>query len=484
MKTTMNLARVALLAGLAFTATACDSLTEANQNPNEPTDVGAQFLLPQAIRAAVEQTYGGGLMLSHTAIWPQHAVQIQYPEEEQGNVRDDGIQGVWNNYYAGPLKDIETVIQKGSEGGRPNIEGVGRIWKAYVYHLVTDNWGDVPYTEALRLEEGNSTPVYDSQQQIYADLLQQLEQGAGMLQPGGDGFGEGDILYGDDFEAWRRFANSLRMRLAMRLSEVDEATARAAFEAAWNAGPFTSNADNAALEWPGAPYQNPIFENWQGRDDHGISATMVDSLKSLADPRLALYAEPATQDGEYRGLQNNVRVPEFSLAWYSRIGNLWRADGEATPTPLITYSEVLFLAAEAAARGWIAGDPAALYTEAIRANMNQWDAQSPANAPTDAEIEAYLAQPRIAYDAATGLQQIQLQKWISLFMNGSEAWANWRRTGIPNLTPGPDLAVSRIPIRLPYPSLEQSLNAANLNEALSRQGGGRDLVTPVWWQMN
>jgi hypothetical protein len=274
------------------------------------------------------------------------------------------------------------------------------------------------------------------------------------------------------------------MRLAMRLSEVDEATARAAFEAAWNAGPFTSNADNAALEWPGAPYQNPIFENWQGRDDHGISATMVDSLKSLADPRLALYAEPATQDGEYRGLQNNVRVPEFSLAWYSRIGNLWRADGEATPTPLITYSEVLFLAAEAAARGWIAGDPAALYTEAIRANMNQWDAQSPANAPTDAEIEAYLAQPRIAYDAATGLQQIQLQKWISLFMNGSEAWANWRRTGMPNLTAGPDLAVSRIPIRLPYPSLEQSLNAANLNEALSRQGGGRDLVTPVWWQMN
>jgi hypothetical protein len=236
------------------------------------------------------------------------------------------------------------------------------------------------------------------------------------------------------------------------------------------------------MRWVSAPYQNPIFENWQGRDDHGISATMIDTLKSLNDPRLELYAEPAAQDGQYRGLGNGIAVPPLSIAWYSRIGDFWRANGETTPTALITWSEVLFLEAEAAQRGWISGDPAQLYTAAIRANMNQYDAWNPENAPTDSEIDAYLQQPRIAYDAANGLRQIQLQEWIGLFMNGNEAWANWRRTGVPNLTKGPDLSLSRIPVRFMYPDLEQSLNASNLNAAVQRQGGGLDLTTPVWWQ--
>jgi hypothetical protein len=340
----------------------------------------------------------------------------------------------------------------------------------------------VPYSEALRGDEGIRTPAYDAQRDIYVGLLQSLGAAAGMLQPGGPGFGTGDILYGDDMTGWRRFANSLRMRLAMRLSEADEATARTHFQAAWNAGPFQSNADNAMLRWPGAPYQSPVFQDWQGRDDHGISATMVDTLKSLGDPRLALYAQPAAHDGEYRGLGNNIENPPLSLAWYSRIGNFWRANGAGTPAAIMTYSEVLFLAAEAAARGWIAGDPAALYTDAIRANMRQYDPWSPANAPSSAQVDAYLANARVVYNPANGLNQIHLQKWISLFMNGNEAWSNWRRTGVPNLTPGPDLGISRIPVRFSYPGGEQSLNKANLDAATNRQGGGLDLITPVWWQ--
>jgi hypothetical protein len=482
---TQTILRTALIAGMVAGAGACaDGLTEANENPNAPTDVGAQFLLPQAIRSGVERTFGAGLHLSHTAIFPQHAVQIQYPEEEQGNVRSDGMQGIWDGFYAVELKDIQLVIAKGQEAGRPNIEGVGLIWKSWAFHIVTDLWGDIPYSEALRGEEGLTTPVYDMQRDVYLGLIQSLEDGVAMLDAAGAGFGSGDILYDNDFDKWRRFANSLRMRLAMRLSEVDEATARAEFQAAYTAGPFLSNADNAMLYWPGAPYENPLFENWQGRDDHGISETMVEKLKELADPRLALYAEPASQDGEYRGLRNHVAQPELSLAWYSRIGNLWRADGAATPTPIMTYGEVLLLAAEAANRGWIAGDPGALYAEGIRASMNLYDAQAPENNPTDAAIDAYLALPAIAYNPAGGLAQIQLQQWLALFMNGGEAWSNWRRTGVPTLTIGPDLNIPGIAVRLPYPSNEQSLNATNLNAALQRQGGGLDLVTPLWWQGN
>jgi hypothetical protein len=365
---------------------------------------------------------------------------------------------------------------------RPNIEAVGEIWRSYIFHLVTDLWGDIPYSQALQGEEVITTPVYDMQKDVYAALLQNLKDAAAKLDAGGAGFGSGDILYDNDFVRWSRFANSLRMRLAMRMVNVDATAARAAFIDAYNAGPFQSNGDNAMMRWVSAPYQNPIFENWQGRDDHGISATLVDTLKSLNDPRLELYAEPAAQDGQYRGLGNGIAVPPLSIAWYSRIGDLWRADGATTPTALITWSEVLFLEAEAAQRGWISGNAGALYEAGIRANMNQYDAWSPANAPTDAEIDAYLQRPRIAYDAANALKQIQLQEWIGLFMNGNEAWANWRRTGNPNLAKGPDLSLSRIPIRFMYPDLEQSLNASNLNAAVQRQGGGLDLTTPVWWQ--
>jgi hypothetical protein len=234
------------------------------------------------------------------------------------------------------------------------------------------------------------------------------------------------------------------------------------------------------LQWPGAPYENPYYENYLTRDDNGIAAAIVDTLKSLNDPRLPLYAEPAAHDGEYRGHKNGYDdLPEGqSLAWFSRIGNFWRRDGAATPTALITYSEVLFLQAEAAARGWISGDPAALYMEAIRANMNQYDDQGVG--PTDAEIDAYLAQPEVAY---AGLNSIYLQKWISLYMNGSETWSEWRRVGVPYMTPGPALMLPRIPIRFSYPSSEQSLNKENLDAAVSRQGGGLDLITPVWWDV-
>ncbi|MFV2007860.1 MAG: SusD/RagB family nutrient-binding outer membrane lipoprotein [Longimicrobiales bacterium] len=476
MKISLIVRRV-LLAGLVLAIGACDEgLTEVNENPNAPTDVGAQFVLPQALHSAVGATFGGGQMLSHTAIWPQHGVELQYPDEEEGFVRASRMQAYWNNYYAGPLADLQVVIDKGAESGSGNIQGVGLIWQSWVFHIVTDLWGDVPYSEALKAGEGITTPVYDPQEQIYLGMIQTLTDAAGMLGGGSD-FGAGDILYGNDMTKWRRFANSLRMRLAMRMSEVNPAAAQAAFVAAYAAGGFESNADNAMLQWTGAPYQNPLFENWQGRDDHGISATLVDMLKAMNDPRLELYAEPAAEDGEYRGLQNGDITPEFSLAFYSRIGNNWRADGEATPTAIMTYSEVLFLEAEAAARGWIGADAATLYADGIRANMTQWDA---ANTPTTAEIDAYLAQPEIAY---TGIEQIQLQNWIGLFMNGSETWSSWRRTGVPDLQPGPDLTLSRIPVRFTYPTLEQSLNKANYDAAVARQGPDV-LTTPVWWQGN
>lgn len=472
------------LAVLALGLSACSGITDINKDPNAPTDVGPEFLFPQAVRGAVENTWGSFMHQSHTSIWAQQLVEIQYPDEERGQVRPGNMQAFWDSYYAGPLTDIRVVIDKARSSGDPNIEAMGLIWQAWIFHQVTDLYGDMPYSEATQGADGITAPVYDPQQDIYASLLQTLTDAVGMLDPAEKTLGSSDLLYGGDVTKWRRFANSLRMRLAMRMSEASGSAAQTAFAAANTAGGFQSSDDNALLRWPGAPYENLSYENWQGRDDHGVSATMIDSLTSLADPRLQLYAEPAQQDGAYRGLGNNIANPPLSLAWYSRIGNFWRRDGAATPTAIMTYSEVLFLRAEAAVRGWTTEDPATLYEAAIRANMNQYDAWSPANAPTDAEIDAYLLQASVAYDPARGMQQIQLQKWISLFMQGSEAWANQRRTDLPALVAGPDLGLSRIPVRFSYPALEQSLNGSNLAEAVSRQGGGMDLITTVWWDVN
>jgi hypothetical protein len=482
MYTMKRLSRGALALGLAWSVGACDDgLTEINEDPNAPTDVPAEFLLPQAIQAGVSTTFGATMMLSHTGVFAQQVSQIQYPDEETGLVRPSTMDAFWSNYYVGPLKDIQEVVEKGRATGLANHEGVGLIWRSWLFQQVTDLWGDIPYSEAL-IGEVNTTPVYDPQEQVYLGLLDDLEAGAAMLNPGGVGFGTGDILYNNDFGKWERFANSLRMRIAMRLVNENPAAAQAEFVAAYNAGGFQSNADNAALVWPGAPYENPLYLNYLGRDDHSISATLVDTLVSLNDPRLELYAEPAAEDGVYRGNLHGRDPPEHPIAWYSRIGNFWRANGANTPTMVITYSEVLFLQAEAAQRGWIPGDPAALYEAAIRANMNQWDPWAPASVlPTDAEIAAYLARPAVQYNPARGLEQIHLQLWIALYMNENEAWAHQRRTGVPMLQPGPDMVIERIPTRFMYPDTEQSLNNANLMAAVSRQGGGLDLITPLWF---
>ena len=471
---------IALLVGLGLAAAACsDGLTDINVNPNAPTTVPVQFLLPTALQAGVTNNLHGASMMSHTAVWAQHFAEIQYPDEETGNVRDARMDGYWTGYYSGTLKDIQTLIEAGAEEGSVNAQGVGMIWKSWVFHHVTDFWGDVPYSQAL-LGAENTTPGYDAQSDIYAGLLADLQAGAAMLNNSAQGFGDGDILYGNDFTKWKKFANSVRMRLAMRMSEVNPAGAQAAFVAAYGAGGFTSNADNAVLEWPGAPYENPFYENWQGRDDHAMSRTMVNMLLDLNDPRLFYYAEPAASDGVYRGHENgrDDLPPGVSFADISRIGNFWRADGAATPTLVMTYSEVLFLEAEAAARGWIAGDAEALYMEAIEANMNQYAAWGVG--PTDAQIADYLNNPDIAY---TGLDDIHLQQWIGLWMNGAEAWSNARRTGVPDRPVGADLMwLGKIPTRYSYPPDEQSYNYDNLQTALAAQGmSGPGIVTEVWW---
>lgn len=466
-----HLRRGVLAASLALLSAGCDDgLTDLNRNPNEPTDVGAEYLFTNATEAAVSRVTGSTLNLDLTGLWVQHYAETRYATEDRFELGDPTVQTHWSNFWAGPMQDFNEVIAKGQATERPNTEAMGLVMRTWNQQVITDLWGDVGYSAALggRVPGSGNEVAYDPQQAVYAGMLSDLRRAVGLLNPNGLRMTSGDMIYRGDPAKWARFANSLRLRMAMRMSEADPATARTEFAAALAAGVFTSNADNAVLMYvDNGTNVHPLHAYHRSAPTHGISATLVDTLVRSADPRLPIYATP-NRGGRYRGMANGV-LAEQPLDSLSLIGTFFR--NAAAPSYLMTYAEVLFLQAEAAERGWIPGDAAALYRQAITAHMLQLGV-------TQGQVDTYLARPGTAY---AGLRSIGVQKWIALYGNSPEAYAEWRRTGHPNLVAGVDaLNDRRIPVRLPYPASEQSLNRAELEAAKSRQGGAT-MNSPVWW---
>jgi len=461
---------------VGFIVTACGDLTSINQNPNGPVDVPPPSILPSVVQTLVGGVNGvNSLNLYGGGLWVQYYAQIQYRDEDKYIVRS-GTSGGWG-FYSNVLQDAQRMIQKGEASNIPNWSAVGRILKSYTFGVMTDAMGDLPYSQALK---GDTVlaPAYDTQLAIYNGLLADLAQASSEIDLAGVGFATGDLMYDGNMGRWRKFANSLRLRLAMHLANVDPAKAQTEAAAAVTAGVFTSNADNAQLMYLAtSPNRNPIYDNARSRDDFGMSKTYVDSLTNWNDPRLPVFAQINPAGTGYQGFPNGLNDGEGTpIVNISRIGAYWRETPNA-PMHLATYSEVLFLQAEAAERGWIAGNAAQLYQDAITASMQQYGV-----AP--AAITAYLGQARVTYvPGATGLQQIAYQKWVSMFMQGMEAWTEWRRTLVPALVPGPRAVLSNIPERLPYDDNEAVLNKVNLDAAVAAQGlgAGNNLTTPLWF---
>jgi hypothetical protein len=467
--------RLAVAAGVLAIASGCDQgLTDLNRNPNNPDRATPEYLFANATEAAVSRVFGTGLNMDIAGLWAQYYAEHRFSEEDRYLIADNLVNGHWVGFYAGPLQDLQETIELSTAAGRASAAAQGRILKDWTFSVVTDAWGDVGYSEALqgRNPAAGNTPALDPQAAIYDALLADLTDAQAHLTGGGQPMTTADLLYGGNTEQWKRFANSLRLRLAMRLSKAAPDKAKAAFSAALADGAFASNADNAVLRYiDNGINQNPLYGYERQRDDHSVSATMIDTLKSFSDPRLAIYAKP-TAAGTYVGMKNGS-LTQPALTAVSKIGAFYSSAN--SPAFVMTYAEVLFLQAEAAERGWTTGNAAALYTAGIRASMQMVGV-------TGAAIDAYLAQPRVQYQGgAAGLTQIRLQKWIALYGNGVEAWAEWRRTGQPALTAGPDAQNGgRIPVRLPYPQNEVQLNRANFEAAIARQGGAT-LNDPVWW---
>lgn len=488
---------VALLA-LVLSASACSTdLTGINVNPNNPTSAPASSLFTNATVATMNRFNGSFQTLSMTSLFAHHIAQVQYVDEDRGHIRTTTVDALFTGAYTAELEDYQKVIEIGKANAAPNTSGPAYVMQTWVYQNLTDLFGDIPYSEALKGDVGGPLkPKYDPQQTIYTGMLKTLTDASAAMTPsGGGGIGAADPIYGGDIAKWQKFSNSLRLRLAMRIQKADAAKATAEITAALAApgGVMTSNADNARLTWPGdGVFDNPWSANFSTRDDHRVSKTLLDTMLTLSDPRVRIYAQPTKNDPNiYAGLQNgldNITVTPFfnttsrpGALFYpgaTSYGTYGTSAGKATPSYLMTFAEVSFIRAEAAERS-LGGQTgaAAHYNAGVRASILQWGG-------TDSEVDAYLSRAGVAYvPGAVGLRQIGLQKWIALFTQGSEAWSEWRRTGNPaSIRMGPKAYpdVLEVPRRIPYASNEQSVNAASLAEAIGRQGP--DLYsTRVWW---
>jgi hypothetical protein len=485
----------------AIFSTACKTdLTDLNTNPNSPTSAPAATLFTNATVSSLSTWTGAGVQNSMTELWAQHLAQIQYIDEDRGHIRTSTVDALWSGQYAGPLEDWRKVIDQGDAAKQPNVSGPARVMQSWDFQQMTDLWGDIPYSEALAGDVGGSlTPKYDAQKDVYYGILATLTTASSAMKGGltaaDPGLGSGDPIYKGDPAKWVKFANSLRARMALRMSKADPAKAATELAAALGAGVFTSNADNAAIAWPGdGVYDNQLSVNFSTRDDHRVAKTLVDTLNKLGDPRLKIYAQPTKADptiyaGMQNGLDNTFTNTFFNTT--SRVGTLWypgvttygtfgTAAGKKTPSYLMTFAEVSFIQAEAANKGLAgltAAQAAGFYNAGVTASITQWGG-------TTAEAATYLAKPGVAYaGGATGLQQIGLQKWIALYTQGEEAWSEWRRTGNPaSIVPGPKMYadVPTIPRRLLYSGAELSVNAASLNAAIATQGAD-SYATRVWW---
>jgi hypothetical protein len=392
------------------------------------------------------------------------------------------------------MKDIEDIYTIADSLGENNYKGIALIYKSWAYSILTDLYGDVPYSQATLAESGIVQPGFDRQKDIYVQLLKNLDT-ANML------FIESKVLtYGGDLVynanqldnkgktnilKWKKFANSLKLRLLLRIIKRDgELNVREQINTML-ANPvkypvFTSNEEEAIFRYPGTfPYYNPYYNARQldWRDGTYFTKFFINKMNADNDPRRTVWAIPVTVNNNavYQGIESGYPTTlEYAVGKNSSY-----SDGLKTLSQLgimMTYAEVEFIKAELALKGFATGKtPKQHYENGITASMMQWGVTMPPD---------YLQQPSVLYDAtasaAAQLEKIMLQKYYAFFFVDYQAWFEKRRTGYPVLPRGSGIpAENQFPYRIPYPTYLQSLNAENLAAAV-REMGGDDSNIKVW----
>jgi hypothetical protein len=483
-----------------------DQFGTTNQDPN-----GIVTPVPSALLTQVESGIGGYAAVLRTAVYAEYIAENQYTEVSLYSLPLVEMSAT----YSGDLNDLQTIINYNSDpntagaavayGSNANQIAIARILKAFIFWQTTDRWGDIPYSEALK-GAANLTPKFDKQEDIYFDLLKELKEAAAQFDNGATV--KGDVIFGGNTAKWQKTANSMRMIMAMRLSNrYPAAGGKAAIEFADAAnavtGHITDNADNFTVNYPGGAYKNPWYLTYETRDDYASSKTMGDVLAGLNDTRIGAFGTNTTMFPY--GLTRDLAI-QYGNSVGNNQSRVLRADLRTPSSPVVVISAAttLLARAEGKERGWIAGGTAgaeADYNAGVTASFAQWGLTIPAgylagaaNYQTGAGVPGSIGAGNAPYDnyraadnniqdaaTTTKLARIALQRWIAGFPNGNEGWAEQRRTGVPNLKTtrfktGPFVT------RYVYGNTDYGLNNANTTEAATRMGGDLQDVH-VWWDL-
>ncbi|MDQ8750506.1 SusD/RagB family nutrient-binding outer membrane lipoprotein [Elizabethkingia miricola] len=551
MKKIKILPAITLGALLVLASCQDQSLEDINRNPNDPERVFSSGLMNSATKELMDATRNGFESGRMSLPWIQYSAQVAYTEEDRFQFRETSSQALYSNLYK-VILDFKSIIDLNTDpsrivemkqyGDTQNQIATARIMLAYSFSILADTFGPVPYWsygnkdadfQGLNLEK-YPMPLYASQEKIYTDILKELKEASQQLNTSEPGLA-GDVIYNRDVLKWRKFANSLRLRIANRLKDAIPG-ANAHIQDAIASGLMASNSDNAVQKYQNdkllpSPMFNSVFV--QNRTDFKITNTMVNTLKGLLggfslDPRLFKYAapvyrvdnndnyiiDPNSNDKvkvaidpnqaafEYTNssrLDNYVGLPygltrtmvarqdAAGTSWWSN--NIIKADfGEV----LMEYSEVQFILSEI--NGWSDTN----YKAAVRASMEKW------NVPASS-INTFVNSLPAANKA-----NVLNQKWVALYMQPQEAYAEWRRTGYPNflIKPGDvnnlvipavdgattyafipispsDYTLTEMPSRITYPVTLAKLNPSGYASGVKNLGpGGDKLNTKLIWDKN
>ncbi len=431
---------VAVLVILSQPSCKKETFTKANINPNSPAVVTPANLLP-VIETSLAYTQGGDLA-RFTNLFIQQSVGFSRQSQAYYHyiLTSTDFDTPWGNMYTSVMGNDKDMLHKADSSGYNEYSGIGRMLMAYSLQLLVDEWGDVPYSEALA-GASNTHPKYDNAKALYDTIQSLIDVGIaqltnsdkGGLQPGTD-----DVIYGGDVTKWVKFGHAIKARLFIHQSKGNAAMAAKALDEANQA--FESNDDNAQFTFGTAEtFSSPIyqFNEQRGDIDYG-SGALVSKLIDLKDPRLNILTDTTYSDVNGAGIG----------AYYGNING---------HVDFITYDEMLFVKAEATLRS--TGDvkqAQTYYSDAIKANMQKLGVAA-------ADITSYLAaNGTLPSNVSDAIAQVSVQEWIALYQN-PEAWTLWRRNGSPNLSP--TAGANGIPRRFLYPTNEYSLNGGNVPQA-------------------
>lgn len=478
-----NIKYVLLLSLVIILGACTDDFEEINTNPNAPIEVQPSLLLRQVIYDYGEEMSYEGFVAGN--LLGQYFTAIDFNLFDRHSLTEPQFGGnPWPVLYTN-LRDNELILDQVKANPALEVyEGPALIMKAYLGMALTDIYGDVPYSDALKGTEGVVTPTYDAQVDIYqasGGILDNLSNGISAIQNYQGSIAlDGDILFSGDLNAWIRFANALRIKALMRIS--DQVDVSNELQNIYDSGNYLSdNSQNAAFDFTDGQPNNFRMANLRAGDFNLfiMSETIEELLTTLDDPRRDVWFRPISNDpGQetYKGLLNGPDASQtsISVAEFSLTGTIFRERTGDLDANFLTAWETHFLLAEAAERGLITADAQQLYELGIEQAFAYWQTDLPAG---------YLTNGAAAYgiNGANKIEQIITQKWLANIINGYEGWIEYRRTGFPALkTISASLNNDLIPVRMPYPTDEAALNATNFTAAAAATNGN-SINARVWW---